>query len=307
MNRASLHPMPSRPHAAPRRHRGVTLIELMVSLVIGLLLIGIASGIYLYSKRSYNAASETAQMEENGRFAIDVLTKYIQSAGFAMVDRTAPGAILPLEDKISGCAYGFVNASAPTALSDLACRTATPTGERPSASLFTRFETDAPLSGSGRQQGFGCTNAAAASKMLATGTQSYEVRSYFFVSRVNVQTPGGTQSMGQLGCVSDSTSSNAGVSGTVSLEVQPLVPGIEQLAIRYMAANGQFVALPTTPTEWSNVTALELCVLARSIQPAGNDTRRTYTDCYGSSITVAASESYRILRSTVALRNTAAL
>lgn len=299
--------MPSHHNAARRKSRGVTLIELMVSLVIGMLLILVASGIYLYSKRSYNAASETSQMEENGRFAIDVLTKYIQSAGFAMVDPTAPGATLPLEDKIAGCAYGFVNASAPTALSDLACRTATPTGERPSASLFTRSETDASATGSGRQQGFGCTNAAAASKMLVTGTQTYEIRSYFFISRVNVQTPGGTQRMGQLGCVSDSTPSNAGVAGTVSLQVQPIVPGIEQLAIRYMAANGQFVALPTTPAEWSNVTALELCVLARSIQPAGNDTRRTYTDCYGTSITVGASESYRVLRSTVALRNTASL
>lgn len=299
--------MSFRPHAVARRHRGVTLIELMVSLVIGLLLILVASGIYLYSKRSYNAASETSQMEENGRFAIDVLTKYIQSAGFAMVDRAAPGATLPLDDKISGCAYGFVNASAPTALSDLACRTATPTGERPSASLFTRFETDAFDESTGKRQGFGCTNAGAASKVLATGAQAYEVRSYFFISRVNVQTPGGTQSMGQLGCVSDSTADNAGVLGTVSLQVQPIVPGIEQLAIRYMAANGQFVALPTTPAEWSNVTALELCVLARSIQPAGNDTRRTYTDCYGTSITVGASESYRVLRSTVALRNTASL
>lgn len=303
----AMHTSMPRRHAVRRFNRGVTLIELMVGLTIGLLLVIIASAIYLYSKQSYSAATETSQMEENGRFALDLLSKYIQSAGFAMVDPTAPGPALPLDGKLSGCEYGYANASTPTTLTDLACRTATPTGERRSASIFTRFETDVYASSAGRRQGFDCTNDAAALKLLATGTQSYEVRSYFFISTVTVQTPGGTKSMGQLSCVSDETIDNAGVAGTVSLHVQPLVPGIEQLRVTYISKAGKTVPLPTTDTAWQDVAAVELCVLARTVQTSGNDSGTQYQDCYDANIPVDPRESYRRLRQTVALRNTATL
>ena len=291
---------------SPRSHsRGVTLLELLIGITIGLLLVIVASAVYLYSKQSYNAVSENSQMEENGRFALDLLGKYIQSAGFAMVDPTLPGPTLPLEDKLRGCALGYVNATAPTSTSDLACATVTPTGERPSASIFTRYETDAYASAAGKQQGFDCNNAAAASKLSAV--QTYEVRSYFFISHVNVQTPYGTKSMGQLSCVSDTTAITGGVSGTLTLNAQPLVPGIEQLAISYISSTGRVVAIPTTTAGWKDISAIDLCVLARTVQSSGNDTGTTYTDCYGTAITAGPSESYRTLRSTVALRNTASL
>lgn len=296
-----------RHRSARRSHRGVTLIELMVGLTIGLLLVIIASAIYLYSKQSYSAATETSQMEENGRFALDLLSKYIQSAGFAMVDRDAPGPSLPLEGKLAGCAFGYANASAPTSLTDMACRTSTPTGARRSASIFTRFETDAYASGSGQRQGFDCTNDEAALKSLATGVQTHEVRSYFFVSTVTVQTPSGTKSMGQLSCVSNATSETAGVAGTVILRVQPLVPGIEQLGIDYISKAGQTVSVPTTEAGWQDVAAVQLCVLTRTVQASGNDSDTDYVDCYNTPIPKDPRESYRVLRQTVALRNTASL
>lgn len=292
---------------SPRsRIRGVTLVELMVGLTIGLILVIIASSVYLYSKQSYNAVSENSQMEENGRFALDLLSKYIQSAGFTNIDPASTALPAPLAGKIRGCDLGYANATAPTTLSDLACRSATPAGERRSASIFMRAETDAYASSTGKQQGFGCTNEAAASKVLSvTGTNTYEARSYFFVSRVAAQTPYGTKTMGQLSCVSESTSMVDDTPGaTVALQVQPLVPGIEQLAVGYISATGQVSGAPTTEAGWNNVTAIELCVLVRTIQASGNDTSTQYIDCYDEPITPGPSESYRTLRSTVALRNT---
>ncbi len=294
------------PPRGERRNRGVTLIELMVGIAIGLIVVAAASAIYLYSKRSYNAVSENSQMEENGRFALDLITKYIQSAGFVMIDPTAPDAQMPLADKLDGCAFGFVNATAATSLADLACRTAAPAGVMPSASIVTRYETDAFASSAGKQQGFGCTNEAAASKQKF-GVQSYEARAYVFISTISVQTPGGTKSMGQLSCVSDSTPVVDGVRGTASFQVQPLVPGIEQLSVGYVSSKGALVAKPTTAAAWQDIAAIELCVLARTIQTAGNDSGTQYTDCYGNSIASTPSESYRTLRTTVALRNTASL
>jgi len=284
----------------------VTLVELMVGLTIGLVLVIIASAVYLYSKQSYNAVSENSQMEENGRFAIDLVTKSIQSAGFAMVDPTAPGPTLPLDSKLAACDYGYVNANSTGTLTmaDLACRTSTPAGQRQSASIFTRYETDAYGSTGGKQQGFDCTSAAAASKQLAGGVQTYEVRSYLFVSQVNAQTPYGTKSMGQLGCVSDTTPVVNGVSGTLALASQPIVPGIEQLAFRYISTAGKVVPTPVTTLDWQGIASVDVCVLGRSIQASCNDTGTTYADCYGAAITPGPSESYRVFRATVALRNT---
>jgi type IV pilus assembly protein PilW len=61
---------------------GVTLVELLVSVVIGLLLLGGLFQIYLSSKQSYNAQEQLARMQESGRFAMDIITRDLRRAGF---------------------------------------------------------------------------------------------------------------------------------------------------------------------------------------------------------------------------------
>lgn len=291
---------------------GFSLIELLVGLAIGMVIAIVASTIYLYSKTAYNAATETSEMEENGRFALNLVAKYIQSAGFVMVDPKGTLPEGPIDNKIFGCDLGFVNPTTTASLADLACRTATPAGELPSASIRLIAETDAYDLSSAKYQGFDCVGMGSIPTTLATGTVVNETRSYFVVTHTNVQTPNGTVRMGQLTCVSDRTLP----AGTAAFQMQPLIPGVEQLRFTYLLPSlidlnsaqrartaAQVTSAVNASDQWPAVLAVEVCVLTKSVQPGGNDTGKTYTDCYGTALAATAGESYRTFTTTVRLRN----
>ena len=66
-----------------KRQTGLTLIELLISLVIGLfLLVGITSS-YLSSKKNSIQRNEFSMLEDNGRLALEVLKSTIQHAGYS--------------------------------------------------------------------------------------------------------------------------------------------------------------------------------------------------------------------------------
>jgi type IV pilus assembly protein PilW len=65
-----------------RLQLGVSLIELMIALVVGLLLLGGLIQVYLSSKQSYNAQEQLARMQEGGRFAMDLITRDLRRSGF---------------------------------------------------------------------------------------------------------------------------------------------------------------------------------------------------------------------------------
>lgn len=64
------------------RQRGMTLIELMVSMVIGLFLVLGAVTVYTQGRANYTANEGIARLQENLRFAMDVLEPDIRLAGF---------------------------------------------------------------------------------------------------------------------------------------------------------------------------------------------------------------------------------
>lgn len=61
---------------------GVTLIELMIALTLGLLLSGAAVMIYLANKNTYSNVSDNSRMQENARYAMSFLTKAVWKSGW---------------------------------------------------------------------------------------------------------------------------------------------------------------------------------------------------------------------------------
>ncbi|MGZ8199784.1 MAG: PilW family protein [Methylosarcina sp.] len=61
---------------------GMTLIELMIALLIGAFLLGGMLQIFLGTKRSYRMAEGVSRMQENARFAMDLMGQDIRMAGF---------------------------------------------------------------------------------------------------------------------------------------------------------------------------------------------------------------------------------
>ena len=61
---------------------GFTIVEMMIAMVISLFLLGGVAQIFLASKQSYTTGEEASRMQENGRFAMDIMSRDIRMAGF---------------------------------------------------------------------------------------------------------------------------------------------------------------------------------------------------------------------------------
>lgn len=65
-----------------RRQSGVTLIELLVTLVIGLVLMAGVVSIFVANRTTFNIQEELAHLQENGRFAIQMIERDLLASGF---------------------------------------------------------------------------------------------------------------------------------------------------------------------------------------------------------------------------------
>lgn len=64
------------------RQSGLSLIELMIAMVIGLMLLGGTISLFMTNKRIYNEQDEMGRLQENARFAMQMLIEDIRMAGY---------------------------------------------------------------------------------------------------------------------------------------------------------------------------------------------------------------------------------
>lgn len=62
--------------------RGVTLVELMVSMAVGLVIVVALSAVFVSTSASRTEVQRSADVVENGRYALDALAREISQAGF---------------------------------------------------------------------------------------------------------------------------------------------------------------------------------------------------------------------------------
>lgn len=66
-----------------KKQKGVTLVELMIAVTISsIVMIGIGS-VYTSSKRSFKLQEEFSRLQENGRFAINHITRFVRGSGYS--------------------------------------------------------------------------------------------------------------------------------------------------------------------------------------------------------------------------------
>lgn len=63
--------------------RGLSLVEIMVALTIGLIVLAAVSQIFVTSRSTFTLEEGLARVQENGRFAIEFLSQDIRMAGYA--------------------------------------------------------------------------------------------------------------------------------------------------------------------------------------------------------------------------------
>jgi type IV pilus assembly protein PilW len=83
-------------HHMKRRQQGLSLVELMIALTIGLLLVTGLTLIFVNSSQANRELQKTAQQIENGRYAMDLLSMDLRLAGFyGHLHNLPPAAALP--------------------------------------------------------------------------------------------------------------------------------------------------------------------------------------------------------------------
>ena len=87
-----------------RGEHGLSLVELMVGMVLGLLLAGAVLQVYLSTKMTFNTQDQKSVLEESGRYALDVVARDVRMAGLTgCSSRFMPGtAPMPVRNHLNG-------------------------------------------------------------------------------------------------------------------------------------------------------------------------------------------------------------
>jgi type IV pilus assembly protein PilW len=64
------------------RNRGFSMVELMVAMVIGLMMLAAISTVLVNSKKNYTTQDSLSRLQENARFAMQLLTRDLRMAGY---------------------------------------------------------------------------------------------------------------------------------------------------------------------------------------------------------------------------------
>ena len=70
-------------HQKQKINNGFSLIELLVAMTLGLFLIGGAITMFMSNSRTYNEQVSMSRLQENARFALDILMRDIRIAGYS--------------------------------------------------------------------------------------------------------------------------------------------------------------------------------------------------------------------------------
>lgn len=263
-----------------KRQRGMGLVELMISLVISLVLLGALTYFYLGSQQMNRTQDDVSRMQESGRNAMEILGKAIRQAGFKLdPERLFVNAIIGTNGD---------NELGPSALADTITIRHDPTWKPTAANPLAGEEPDC--------EGFTKTSDNAGFDSLGMRSLNTQVVAYAFSISV---IPG--NSTRTLRC--NNTAGNPATGGTI------IVDNIENMQITYGIGDGlgsvtAYVAQPTA-AQFAQVVAVRVSLLIRG--PSANVTaNRSQTYTYNGAMTTATDGFLRhVYTSTFAVRNQA--
>ena len=89
---------------------GISMVEVLVALVISLFLLGGIVQVYIANKASYSFSNAISRIQENGRYAMDIMTQELRGAGFngcAVSDPDDEAAMDSLVNNLDPNGVGF--------------------------------------------------------------------------------------------------------------------------------------------------------------------------------------------------------
>ena len=288
----------------------------MISISIGLVVIGAVFVVYLGTTASSRQSSANNRISEDAAIAMAILGNNLRMAGYsppralfspgsALVDGVK--AVVPdrhyVGPAIRGCDFGFSSA-ANVAFDLITCNPSSSPGP---AAFVVRYEGDSfntiPISGN--------PSDCLTNGITANTVSTYDATSYKLVeSRFSVDTSA-SNGTPELYC--------AGSGGAAPFTRQPLMQFVENMAISYGIAEDNLggnvvryvsqtqldaITPGTTDSLWARVVSVKLCLVLRS-ETRDQNGGGNYIDCAGNSVASPNGFIRRSFTSVFALRNRA--
>jgi type IV pilus assembly protein PilW len=303
------------PKLAPgRTQSGMSLVELMISITLGLLIVASLVSVFSNISRSRSEIERGSEQLENGRAAIEVLSEDLQLAGYyAEVDvRGTPAVAIPDPCSTDPAVWdsamlihvqGFDGGTgAPSCM---------PASTIASTDILTLRRVKTCIAGAAGCEALVNGQAYLQASMCATQTPTYVLgvagTATFDRTALNCTTATGLHryvvntyflSSNNGSGVSVPTLKRLEFNGAAITEV-PLVEGIERIEYEYGidsdgdGAPNSYTANPATAADWNNVVTVKIHVLARALEPSpGYQDTKSYNlgkDAAGNPIVVTGS------------------
>ncbi|HOI67768.1 MAG TPA: prepilin-type N-terminal cleavage/methylation domain-containing protein [Thiomonas arsenitoxydans] len=296
---------------SPRRIRqsGLTLVELMVAMLLGLVVVGAVVSVLLSSRQSYTTNYALSQVQDNARIAFELMARDIRQAG------SSPCGNSNVSDVLAGTGwYHWVNGAGLFGVDDATQLAPLPAAPAPTASLpaiVTRgvgqvsanlitagaaCATGAPMTVAPTDVGIGADDLV----LACDGTQAYIYQAAAFnaglpLTAVGTGAPGNTSN---LGCASFSSTAyvapyqafawyvgaaGAGApAGTLSLYrahyagnalvSDEIIRGVTNMQLAYLTNGTNVVSATTVGTAWNTVTNVRLTLTLQTLTNPNNKT-----------------------------------
>lgn len=267
-----------------RHQRGVTLLELMVGIAIGLLVVAVAMGALMVSRGVSGTVSDASMIQQQAAYAMRVIGTQLRQAGSLRVNLNYDNAVVaePYQAKVA-------------------------------------IETDAPATGSGKP-----FTPSAAPSIQGTATsltlgyrryteQLYNKASEESQSRNCVGAPKDTSTDQLLESLftfnATKNDLRCGGNGATS---QPIVNNVANFQVRYLLQDNtsggdskisNVAASSLASTDWPRVQGVEVCLVLYGSEPIDLPSGSNYTDCDGSTQDMSTQAGDRTRRMHMVFRN----
>lgn len=277
----------------PPRQSGVTLIELMVGLAIGLLVVAVAMGALMVSRGISGTVSDASGIQQQGAYILRVVSLQLRQTGSLYLNPdpaggTSTDVLSPVAFEIKADAVGSGNSFVQEeSLSGAGTSVTT---------AFRRYQDNVFLADNATSTTIG-TDFLARNCVGAPGNSSTDqrVESIFtFDSTKN-----------ELQC---------GGNGTAA---QPIAQNVAQFQVTYMmqttdaAGNttvqyvkGSDMPAAATDPKWRRVQGVQVCLVLYGSEPVDMPAGSSYTDCAGTSVNMTTLTGERKNRMHLLFRNT---
>ena len=275
------------------RQSGVTLIELMVGLAIGLLVVAVAMGALMVSRGISGTVSDASGIQQQGAYILRVLSQQLRQTGSLYLNPdpaggTSTDVLSPVAFEIKADAVGSGNSFVQEESLTGAGTTVT--------TAFRRYQDNV----------FVADNATSST----IGTD--------FLARNCVGAPGNSSTDQRVESIFtfDSTKNElqCGGNGTAA---QPIAQNVAQFQVTYMmqttdaAGNttvqyvkGSDMPAAATDPKWRRVQGVQVCLVLYGSEPVDMPAGSSYTDCAGTSVNMTTLTGERKNRMHLLFRNT---